>query len=109
MSAEVSTLADTTLFAGVDEAGRGPLAGPVVVAAVVFPPGRTPVNGLDDSKQLDEAHREKLFPRIVDSTGGGSKDGVEPALLSPAGFRRADGGTKGDDRSGAGLAQQAGA
>ncbi|HJW46895.1 MAG TPA: ribonuclease HII, partial [Lysobacter sp.] len=40
-------------IAGVDEAGRGPLAGPVVVAAVVFAPGRTPVNGLDDSKQLD--------------------------------------------------------
>src|SRR5690606_11695318 len=38
------------LVAGVDEAGRGPLAGPVVVAAVVFPAGRTPVNGLDDSK-----------------------------------------------------------
>jgi ribonuclease HII len=54
------------LVAGVDEAGRGPLAGPVVVAAVVFPPGRTPVNGLDDSKQLDEPHREKLYPRIVE-------------------------------------------
>ena len=36
-------------IAGVDEAGRGPLAGPVVVAAVVFAPGRTPVNGLADS------------------------------------------------------------
>jgi len=58
--------ATSTLFAGVDEAGRGPLAGPVVVAAVVFPPGRTPVNGLDDSKQLDEASREKLYPRIVE-------------------------------------------
>jgi len=55
-----------TLVAGVDEAGRGPLAGPVVVAAVVFPPGRTPVNGLDDSKQLDEARREALHPRIVE-------------------------------------------
>jgi ribonuclease HII len=54
------------LVAGVDEAGRGPLAGPVVVAAVVFPPGRTPINGLDDSKQLDESHREKLYPRIVE-------------------------------------------
>ena len=55
-----------TLVAGVDEAGRGPLAGPVVVAAVVFPPGRTPVNGLDDSKQLDEARREALQPRILE-------------------------------------------
>jgi ribonuclease HII len=54
------------LVAGVDEAGRGPLAGPVVVAAVVFPAGRTPVNGLDDSKQLDAARREQLYPRIVE-------------------------------------------
>lgn len=54
-------------IAGIDEAGRGPLAGPVVVAAVVFPPtGRTPVNGLDDSKQLDAARREVLFERIVE-------------------------------------------
>ncbi len=52
-------------IAGVDEAGRGPLAGPVVVAAVVFAPGRTPVNGLDDSKQLDAERREVLFDRIV--------------------------------------------
>ncbi|MCM2335569.1 MAG: ribonuclease HII [Pseudomonas sp.] len=50
---------------GVDEAGRGPLAGPVVVAAVVFAPGRTPVNGLDDSKQLTQARREALYPRIL--------------------------------------------
>ena len=54
------------LLAGVDEAGRGPLAGPVVVAAVVFAPGRTPVNGLDDSKQLSAARREQLYPRIVE-------------------------------------------
>lgn len=60
-------LADAALLvAGVDEAGRGPLAGPVVVAAVVFPPGRTPVNGLDDSKQLNAARRERLYPRIVE-------------------------------------------
>jgi ribonuclease HII len=51
--------------AGIDEAGRGPLAGPVVVAAVVFAPGRTPINGLDDSKQLDAQRREVLFDRIV--------------------------------------------
>src|SRR4249919_424180 len=55
----------TPRIAGIDEAGRGPLAGPVVVAAVVFAPGRTPVNGLDDSKQLDPERREVLFERIV--------------------------------------------
>lgn len=52
--------------AGVDEAGRGPLAGPVVVAAVVLPPGRTPVNGLADSKQLNAERREALYPRIIE-------------------------------------------
>ena len=52
--------------AGIDEAGRGPLAGRVVVAAVVFAPGRTPVNGLDDSKALTEKKRELLYPRILE-------------------------------------------
>ena len=56
----------TVRIAGVDEAGRGPLAGPVVVAAVVFAPGRTPINGLADSKQLTPQRREALFERIVD-------------------------------------------
>ena len=54
------------LRAGVDEAGRGPLAGPVCVAAVVFPASRTPVNGLGDSKRLAPQRREELFPRIVE-------------------------------------------
>ena len=52
--------------AGIDEAGRGPLAGPVVVAAVVFPSGRIPVNGLDDSKALSEKKRALLYPRILE-------------------------------------------
>ena len=56
----------TLRIAGVDEAGRGPLAGPVVVAAVVFPAARTPVNGLDDSKRLTEQRREALYPRIIE-------------------------------------------
>jgi ribonuclease HII len=51
------------LVAGVDEAGRGPLAGPVVVAAVILDPTR-PIDGLDDSKRLDERCREALFPLI---------------------------------------------
>ena len=42
------------LVAGVDEAGRGPLAGPVVVAAVILDPTR-PINGLNDSKKLSES------------------------------------------------------
>jgi ribonuclease HII len=49
--------------AGVDEAGRGPLAGPVVAAAVILDPKRIP-RGLDDSKKLDHAAREKLYARI---------------------------------------------
>lgn len=48
-----------TRVAGVDEAGRGPLAGPVAVAAVVLDPAR-PVEGLDDSKKLSPAAREAL-------------------------------------------------
>ena len=45
--------------AGVDEAGRGPLAGPVVAAAVVLPASRVP-RGLDDSKRLSAAERARL-------------------------------------------------
>ncbi|MBB5208476.1 ribonuclease HII [Chiayiivirga flava] len=56
--------AETALIAGVDEAGRGPLAGPVVVAAVILDPKRR-VRGINDSKQLTEAEREALYPRIV--------------------------------------------
>jgi ribonuclease HII len=53
------------LVAGVDEAGRGPLAGPVAVAAVILDPAR-PITGLDDSKKLSEARREALYPRIIE-------------------------------------------
>ena len=51
-------------MAGVDEAGRGPLAGPVVAAAVILPVGAC-VPGADDSKQLAPAVREELFEDIV--------------------------------------------
>ena len=50
---------------GVDEAGRGPLAGPVMAAAVILDRTRIP-KGLNDSKQLDEDEREALFPRIME-------------------------------------------
>jgi ribonuclease HII len=49
---------------GVDEAGRGPLAGPVVAAAVILDRKRIP-KGLNDSKQLSEEDREMLFPQIM--------------------------------------------
>ncbi|RAO77409.1 ribonuclease HII [Dyella jiangningensis] len=54
------------LIAGVDEAGRGPLAGPVAVAAVILDPSRPKIRGLDDSKKLTEAKREALYEKIVD-------------------------------------------
>ena len=59
----VTDLAPGTLVAGVDEAGRGPLAGPLVVAAVILDPAR-PIRGLDDSKYLSEERRSVLEPRI---------------------------------------------
>jgi ribonuclease HII len=49
--------------AGVDEAGTGPLAGPVIAAAVVFPPG-TAIDGIDDSKRLDPERRQELEREI---------------------------------------------
>jgi len=50
-------------IAGVDEAGRGPLAGPVAAAAVILDPGR-PILGLNDSKKLSEMKREFLYDQI---------------------------------------------
>ncbi|MDC0206737.1 ribonuclease HII [Nitrospinae bacterium] len=50
-------------IAGIDEAGRGPLAGPVVAAAVIFP-SKVNIPGLNDSKKLSVNKREELFPKI---------------------------------------------
>lgn len=51
---------------GVDEAGRGPLAGPVCAAAVILPQGLV-IEGLDDSKKLSEKKREALYDRVIAS------------------------------------------
>ena len=62
--------------AGIDEAGRGPLAGPVVAAAVIFAPG-THIDGVDDSKKLTTSSREVLFDLIMSrarAVGVGSVD-----------------------------------
>lgn len=56
---------DQQLIAGVDEAGRGPLAGPVVAAAVILDPAN-PIEGLTDSKKLTEKKRDKLFNEIIE-------------------------------------------
>jgi ribonuclease HII len=58
------TAPSLALLCGVDEAGRGPLAGAVYAAAVVLDPGRPRINGLLDSKMLDAETREKLSDRI---------------------------------------------
>ena len=52
------------LVAGVDEAGRGPLAGPVMAAAVILDPTR-PIKGLADSKQLSAVRRSRLYDEIL--------------------------------------------
>lgn len=57
------------IVAGVDEAGRGPLAGPVVAAAVVLARDAI-LDGLDDSKKLSHDKREELFPKIQEMTHG---------------------------------------
>lgn len=84
------------LIAGVDEAGRGPLAGPVSVAAVILDP-RRPIEGLNDSKKLSEARREALYPLIVERALAWRIEFVEAAEIDHlnilqatlAGMRRA--------------------
>ena len=56
--------AESRLLVGVDEAGRGPLAGPVVAAAVVFPPESRRINGIRDSKTISRDERETLARKI---------------------------------------------
>ena len=55
------------LIAGTDEAGRGPLAGPVVAAAVIFSPD-TFIENVNDSKKLTEKEREELYPIIIEKS-----------------------------------------
>jgi ribonuclease HII len=66
-------------IAGIDEAGRGPLAGPVVAAAVILPT-RCRLSGVDDSKQLSEGARERVYAAILEQAVGmgiGSADAAE--------------------------------
>ena len=64
---ELSLYSDKIKYiCGIDEAGRGPLAGPVVVAAVVLPQDSF-IEGVNDSKKISEKKREKVFEEIINS------------------------------------------
>lgn len=80
--------ARTPGIAGVDEAGRGPLAGPLVVAAVMLDPAR-PIAGLGDSKQLSEKRREALFSLIQEHALAWRIEFIEPAEIDRLNIYRA--------------------
>jgi ribonuclease HII len=76
------------LIAGIDEAGRGPLAGPVVAAAVIFPP-HTRVPGVTDSKLIAPAKRTFLAERIRDKALAVGIGVVEPTVIDDINILRA--------------------
>lgn len=84
---EAAFAAGCRVVAGVDEAGRGPLAGPVVAAAVALDPDRLPA-GLADSKALTRARREQLFAEIV-ATAAVSFVAASPAAIERLNIRGA--------------------
>ena len=69
--------ADGLVVAGIDEVGRGPLAGPVVTACVCIPPEKL-VPGVDDSKKLSEKRREALYPLLM-----AAADYAETCFIGP--------------------------
>ena len=91
------------LVAGIDEAGRGPLAGPVSVAAVILDPLRS-IDGLDDSKRLTERKREALYPLILERALAWRIEFVEAdeieARLQIGGIRRGHKDAQGYRRKG---------
>jgi len=74
-------LSAAVLVAGVDEAGRGPLAGPVVAAAVILDPSVAPLRGLADSKKLSASRREALDREIRRSVLAWAIGRAEPAEI----------------------------
>ena len=77
-----------TCLAGVDEAGRGPLAGPVVVAAVILPHG-VQLPGLNDSKKIPEHRREELYELITACAICYSIQVISPAVIDELNILRA--------------------
>jgi ribonuclease HII len=79
------------IICGIDEAGRGPLAGPVCAAAVILDPTR-PIEGLNDSKQLSEKRRDALAPLIREraiawAVGWASVEEIDAINIRQANFR----------------------
>lgn len=75
-------------IAGIDEAGRGPLAGPVAAAAVIFPPGYENER-INDSKKLSRSRREKIYSVIMDNALSIGIAFVEPAVIDRINILRA--------------------
>jgi ribonuclease HII len=86
--AESRLCADTADVAGVDEAGRGPLAGPVVAAAVVLPRGER-WEGLDDSKKMAPELRLEMFARVREKARAFAFSVVGPRAIERSNIRRA--------------------
>lgn len=76
------------LIAGIDEVGRGPLAGPVCAAAVILPEGLV-IDGVDDSKKLTEKKREALYDVIVEKAISWAAVFVEPEVIDDINIRQA--------------------
>lgn len=75
-------------IAGIDEVGRGPLAGPVCAAAVILPRGFA-IDEINDSKKISEKKREKLYDVIIDAAVAYSVAFVEPEVIDEINIRRA--------------------
>lgn len=75
-------------IAGIDEAGRGPLAGPVCAAAVILPKGMV-IEGVDDSKKISEKKREVLYDKIIDAAVAYSVVFVHPDVIDEINIRQA--------------------
>ena len=86
--AEARLAGDGATVAGVDEAGCGPLAGPVVAAAVILAPGGR-WDGLNDSKQLSAETREALYARVLDEARAFAWAVLGPRAIDRLNIRRA--------------------
>lgn len=75
-------------IAGVDEVGRGPLAGPVCAAAVILPRGMI-IEGVNDSKKISEKKRELLYDEIINNAVAYSVAFVDPNVIDEINIRRA--------------------